>query len=55
MANNIFPPYDQRGVSRPQLTFADAGAFELNPNELFILGQPQSMPTCQWAAMRFSA
>lgn len=36
------PPVDQRGVSRPQLAKSDAGAFELNPNELIILTQPQS-------------
>lgn len=39
---NDFPPVDQRGVSRPQLTFPDAGAFELNPDELVIVTQPQS-------------
>lgn len=39
---NDFPPFDQRGVSRPQLTFPDAGAFELNPNQLVIVTQPQS-------------
>ncbi len=42
ITNNIFPPYDQRGLKRPQLTFPDAGAFELNPNQLLFLVPPQS-------------
>ncbi len=39
------PPTDQRGVSRPQIVFADLsdiGAFELNTNTAVILLQPQS-------------
>jgi hypothetical protein len=39
------PPADQRGVSRPKTVFAplsDIGAYELDPNEVRILAQPQS-------------
>jgi hypothetical protein len=37
-----WPTNDQRGIRRPQLTFPDAGAFELNPFELSIITQPVS-------------
>lgn len=46
ITTNTPPDVDQRGQSRPIQVFtndwSDAGAFELNPNEVTILIQPQS-------------
>jgi hypothetical protein len=49
-----FPPEDQRGVSRPQLNLPDAGAFELNPNQLRIVSQPQSANVSVGSNVMFS-
>jgi hypothetical protein len=51
------PATDQRGVSRPQIVFADLsdiGAYELDQNTAKILAQPQSMTAIAGSNVTFS-
>lgn len=47
-SNALAPPFDQRGIARPQLTTVDVGAFESRGFVLSLIsGTPQSAPPNQ--------